>query len=117
MVRFGLIKINRSAITVLTGELMKNYLYYFEFFCGEYESYFFQQVRAENERDAIIEVVSFFINCEKKKAENYLKENLGGRWSVKKFWEKMDLRFHNEDWFAAYTLISLQEIDFDLLNI
>lgn len=117
MARFWLIKTNWSAITVLTEELMKNYLYYFEFFCGDYEDYFFKQVQAIDERDAIIQIVSYFMNCEDEKAEKHLSKQLGRKWTVEKFWRKSDLKFHHEDWFAAYTLISLQEIDFDLQRL
>lgn len=95
----------------------KNYLYYFEFFCGTYENSFYKQLTAENERDAILQVVSYFMDCEPEAAEEYLNKEIGRKWTVEKFWRKSDRRFHHEDWFAAYTLLSLTEIDFDLRNL
>lgn len=57
------------------------------------------------------------MNCEDVKAEKYLTNELGRKWTVEKFWRKSDRKFHHEDWFAAYTLISLEEIDFDLQRL
>jgi len=39
---------------------MKNYLYKFEFFSGFYEAYFYHQVRASDEKGAIIQIVAVF---------------------------------------------------------
>ncbi|HMW08770.1 MAG TPA: hypothetical protein PKL30_05350 [Leptospiraceae bacterium] len=38
---------------------MNNYLYKFEFISSEYENCFYQQVAADNENDAIIEIFLF----------------------------------------------------------
>lgn len=94
---------------------MKNYLYQFEFFSGLYESYFYQQVQAKPERDAIVQVVSFFKNITEDDAKELLKEEIGDEWTTEKFWNDMDLRFFNGE--EGYTLAWIKEIDFDLNNV
>lgn len=94
---------------------MKNYLYHFEFFSGFYESYFYQQVRAKDEKDAIIQIISFFKNITEEDAEELLTDELGKKWTVKKFWDEMDLDFSNDT--EGYKLTWIKEIDFDLDNI
>ncbi len=94
---------------------MKNYLYHFEFFSGFYESYFYNQIQANNEKDAIISVVGIFINKSNEDTEELLSRNLGENWTTEKFWNEMELKF--DDFTEAYNLIWIKEIDFDLDNI
>lgn len=91
---------------------MKNYLYQFEFFSGFYESYFYQQVKAKDEKDAIIKIVSFFNNVTEDDAKLIIIGELRKNWNIKSFWEKMDLRFFNGE--EGYTLCWIKEIDFNL---
>jgi hypothetical protein len=94
---------------------MKNYLYYFEFFSGFYESYFYQQIEAKDERNAIIQVVSFFKNITEEDAQILLIEALEKDWTTEKFWNEMDLRFFNGE--EGYTLNWIKEIDFNLNTV
>lgn len=96
---------------------MKNYLYHFEFFSGEYSSYFYKQLMAKDERKALIEIISSFTNKEEEKVLQSIIDELGENWSIDEFWEKMDTRFHPDDYHVAYTLLNLTEIDFDLDRI
>ncbi len=91
---------------------MKNYLYHFEFFSGFYESYFYQQINAVDDRDAIIKIVSIFHNSTEEDTEKFISETLDENWTVKKFWDEMDLRFSSES--EGYTLSWIKEIDFNL---
>jgi len=91
---------------------MKNYLYHFEFFSGFYESYFYQQINAIDDRDAIKKVVSIFLNSTEDNAEKFITEDLNENWTVEKFWNEMDLKFSSGD--EGYTLIWIKEVDFDL---
>ncbi len=91
---------------------MKNYLYRFEFFSGFYESYFYRQVRAKDEKDAIIQIVSYFNNNDEQDAQKYLSEELGADWNAEIFWQKMNLKFSSGT--EGYTLIWIKKIDFDL---
>ncbi len=91
---------------------MKNYLYHFEFFSDFYESYFYKQIKAENEKDAIIQIVSFFKIDDVCFAEKFLVEELNDDWTVETFLEKADSRFFNGS--EGYSLIWIKEIDFDL---
>ena len=94
---------------------MKNYLYYFEFFSGFYESYFYQQIKAKDERSAIIQIISFFKNITEEDSQTFLTDELKKDWTTEKFWEKMDLRFSNGE--EGYTLNWIKEIDFDFDNV
>lgn len=93
---------------------MKNYLYYFEFFSGLYESYFYQQVKAINEHDAIIKVVSILRNSTEEDTRESLSNELESDWTIGKFWNEMDLSFSSGT--ERYALIWIKEIDFDLNN-
>ncbi|HEY0461907.1 MAG TPA: hypothetical protein VGC97_22430 [Pyrinomonadaceae bacterium] len=93
---------------------MKNYLYHFEFFSGFYESYFYRQVKAKDEKSAIIQIISFFKNITEEDVEALLIDELRKKWTVEKFWDGMDLRFSNDT--EGYTLSWIKEIDFDLDN-
>lgn len=94
---------------------MKNYLYYFEFFSGFYESYFYRDLQASSEKGAFIQIVSFFLNIQEKEAAEHLENELGANWSTADFWEKTSSRFDNES--EAYTLIWIKEINFDLQQV
>ncbi len=94
---------------------MKNYLYHFEFFSGFYESYFYQQVQAKDEKDAIIKIISFFKNITEEDTNEMLNEEIGKNWTVEKFWEKVDSRFFNGE--EGYSLSWIKEIEFDLDRI
>ncbi len=89
---------------------MKNFLYKFEFFSGFYESYFYRNIKAKTEKDAIIQIVSFFKEIEENKAIEFLENDLGKFWRVKKFWKKLDMRFNNADETVGYSLIWLKEL-------
>ena len=52
---------------------MKTYVYYFEFFSGFFESYFYKDVRADDEMDAITQVVSRCLNVAEEEAVAHLK--------------------------------------------
>lgn len=91
---------------------LKNYLYRFEFFSGFYESYFYRQERAESEKQAIIQIVGFFMNLDEAETTNYLNEELGKNWTIKKFWDKKDLRFFNGS--EGYSLHWIKKVDFNL---
>jgi hypothetical protein len=94
------------------NNVMKNYLYHFEFFSGFYESYFYQQTRADDEKDAIIMIVSIFHNATEEDTKTYLDEELGDDWTVQKFWDEVDLKFSSDS--EGYTLLWIKEINFDL---
>ena len=94
---------------------MKNYLYHFEFFSGFYESYFYQQVKAKNERDAIVQIVGYFKNITEEDTQKLLDGELKRNWTVENFWNDMDLRFFNGE--EGYSLAWIKEIDFDLNNV
>lgn len=94
---------------------MKNYLYYFEFFSGFYESYFYKQIQSKDEKSAIIEIVSFFLNSTEEDAEQLLIDDLGNDWTTEKFWNDMNLRFFNGE--EGYTLNWIKEIDFNLDSV
>lgn len=91
---------------------MKNYLYHFEFFSGFYESYFYQQIKAVDDKNAIIQILSFFKNITEEDVEKFLRKELGRNWTIEKFWAEMDTRFFNGE--EGYTLNWIKEIDFDL---
>ncbi|MBP7283450.1 MAG: hypothetical protein KBA66_17835 [Leptospiraceae bacterium] len=93
---------------------MKNYLYKFEFISGEYENYFYQQVEAKNEKEAIIEIVSFFRNTTNHKANRFIGNHIGMNWTVDKFWTEMDKKIFSVDEMEGYNLITVKEINFDL---
>lgn len=94
---------------------MKNYLYHFEFFSGFYESYFYRQVQAKDEKDAIIQIISYFRNITEEDAQEMLNEGIGENWTIEKFWDEIDSRFFNGE--EGYTLSWIKEIDFDLDGI
>lgn len=96
---------------------MKNFIYKFEFFSGFYENYFYNQVKALNEKEAIIEIVSGFRNISNHKANRYIGRNLGFNWTVEKFWKDMDLKIFSEGEMEGYNLIFLKEVNFDLDEI
>jgi hypothetical protein len=93
---------------------MKNYLYKFAFISGFYENYFFQQIKAENEKEAIIEIVSNFRNTSNHKANRFISKSLGFNWTTETFWKEMDLSFLSENGMEGYKLITFKEISFDL---
>lgn len=93
---------------------MKNYLYKFEFRSGEYENYFYQQVKAKNEKEAIIEIISYFHNTTNHKANRFIGRSLGLNWRPEKFWEKVDTRFYSKGDMEAFELMFIKEVNFDL---
>ncbi len=93
---------------------MKNYIYKIEQFSGFYESYFYKQVKAKSEKDAIVQVVSFCNDIDEEGANNYLDKTLGKRWSVTNFWKEHDLKFQNNDETVGYNLIWIKKSPFDL---
>ena len=93
---------------------MKNYIYKVELFSGFYESYFYKQVKAKSEKNAIIQVVSFCKDFDEEKANEYIGFELGSKWTVDRFWKEHDLRFQNSDETVGYNLIWIKELAFDL---
>jgi hypothetical protein len=93
---------------------MKYYLCKFEFISGLYGSVFLKQFYAQSEKEALIQVVSFFTDSEEKDVENDLRKKLGKNWSIMKFWRKMDMQFLNSDESAGYELMWVKEIKYDL---
>lgn len=87
-------------------------------FSGFYESYFFKQVMAKSEKDAIIQVVAFCKDLDEEKANEYLSSELGSKWTVKKFWNEHELKFLNGDETVGYNLIWIRGFahDLDTLN-
>ena len=96
---------------------MKNYLYKIELFSGFFESYFFSQINANNEKEAIIQLVSIFRNQDENNTNDFINEKLGHNWTVEQFWEDMDTRFSYEDETVGNTLLWVKEIKFDLETI
>ncbi|MBM2815973.1 MAG: hypothetical protein HW421_2735 [Ignavibacteria bacterium] len=100
---------------------MKNYLYKFEFFSGFYEHIFYRQVHAIDKKDAIVQVVAYFLDKDLDETDKYIAkyitekkdiENIIHEWTVEEFWELMDMKFN--DGYQGYDLIFLKEINFDL---
>ena len=114
---------------------MKNFLYKFELTSGLYSSYFYQQVKATDEKSAIVEIVSYLKNIEKKEAEIFIQESLWNinndynernnkteickklNWTIDEFWQKMDTKFLSSADQQCFYLINLKEINFDLENL
>jgi len=93
---------------------MRNFLYKFEFTSGFYENYFYQQIKANDEKKALVEIVSNFKNMETDATMKLLNEFLGEEWTVKDFWGKMDKTFFSQAYQESFYLIDLREINFDL---
>lgn len=93
---------------------MKNYIYKVELLSGFYESYFYRQVSAKSEKDAIIQIVSFCEDLNLEKANSYLRKSLGYKWTVNSFWKEHSLKFENEDGTVAYNLIWIKQVPFNL---
>ncbi|TAF64406.1 MAG: hypothetical protein EAZ55_11245 [Cytophagales bacterium] len=93
---------------------MKNYVYKFDFFSGFYKDTLYKQIKAKDEKQAILQIVSFFNNCDEKNTSQYLNKELGSNWTPEKFWSDMDLKFASDEGTEAYTLIWVQETEFDL---
>ncbi len=90
----------------------KVFLVKFEFFSGFFEDIFYQQIYVPTEKDAILYIVSYFINTDDAGALKNIEESLGKRWSVKKFWEQMDMNFFNGT--EGFRLLYIKKIDCDL---
>jgi hypothetical protein len=93
---------------------MKNYLYKFELITGLYEAEFFQQINAEDEKDAIVQLVGYFKGLDGEETLEFLNGELGENWTIEKFWKRIDTRFFNRDETEGYNLIWIKEIGFDL---
>lgn len=93
---------------------LRVFIYKFEFFSGFFESCFYKQVKAKDEPDAIIQIVSFFTDKEENETKEQFEKVLGKNWKVNDFWEKYDLRFQNKDETVGYNLIWINEVNFDL---
>ncbi|TAE18792.1 MAG: hypothetical protein EAZ95_03470 [Bacteroidetes bacterium] len=91
---------------------MNNYLYFFEFRSGLFESCFYQQLRAKSEREAILDIVSSFLHQTEADTAKLLHKALGLHWTVEQFWKKMDTCFSNG--YEAFDLKWVKKIDFDL---
>jgi hypothetical protein len=94
---------------------MKNYVYYFEFSSGFYESHFYREVTAKDERDAILQVVSYFLNSDESSADQYITGAIGPGWSVSRFWNSIDRWFFNGT--EGYSLVWIKEADLELSRI
>jgi hypothetical protein len=97
--------------------MMKNYIAYFEFVSGLYESYFFRDFLAENDKDAINQMVSYFLGVAEADAAAYIEKELGIEWSLDDFSTKMDTTFFSDSETEAYKFIWLKRVDFDLQYI
>lgn len=93
---------------------MKNYLYKVKLLTGVYEGYHYDQVKAANEKDALMELVSTFRNKYEDDTDSFLNETLGQDWTIQQFWKNIDCRFLSEDESTVHKLIWLKEIDYDL---
>jgi len=51
---------------------MKNFLYKFELISGLYENYFYKQIKAVDEKDAIIQIVAEFKDLDLDSTKDYL---------------------------------------------
>lgn len=91
---------------------MKSYLYYFEFFSGFFESYFYKEVHADNDHDAITQVISYCLNISEEAAAERLENELGKTWTPSNFWEKASTQFDNGS--EGYNLIWIKELDLNL---
>lgn len=94
---------------------MKSYVYYFEFFSGFFESYFYQEIRADDDKDAITQVVSRCMNVPEEDALDHLDSELGRNWTTNQFWEKANTQFDNGS--EAYSLIWIKELNLNLQNV
>jgi hypothetical protein len=83
-------------------------------FSGLYESNCYKQLSAKSEKQAIIQIVSFFMDSDPEQANAYLTGTLGNRWIVNNFWKKHHLKFANSDDTVTYTLIWIKQVAFDL---
>lgn len=99
--------------------IMKNYLRKFEFFSGLYESIFFQQFYADDEKDAILQTISMFTDKDEEIANNYILDSINFRkeeeiteWSTSDFWEFCDMKFSSDT--EGYDLMYIKEIDTNL---
>lgn len=93
---------------------MKYFLFKFEFFSGFYESVFLKQICAENEKEALVRIISFFNETDEENSEKFISETLGKNWTTAKFWKKMYMKFMSSDDTVGYELIGMKEIDLDL---
>jgi len=101
---------------------MKNFLYKFEFTSGFYENFFYQQIKAKDEKSALIEVISNFKNIETSEAEILIQKRLTNddenfrnfEWTIEEFWEKTDRKFFSQGDQECFYLLDLKEINFDL---
>jgi hypothetical protein len=109
---------------------MKNYLYKFELLSGFYENIFYKEIKATDEKDAIIQILAGFkdwdIDSTKEYLDNYFKELLTederndtvkNNWSLVDFWEKFDRKIFSENCHEAYLLMDVKEIDFELSKL
>lgn len=87
---------------------MKKYLAYFEFVSGDFESYFYKDILADDDRDAIIQVVGYCLNLGDEDTNEYLIDAIGENWSIDDFWQKANW-FDNGS--EAYYLIWIEEFD------
>ncbi|MEN9612932.1 MAG: hypothetical protein RLZZ628_3746 [Bacteroidota bacterium] len=96
---------------------MKNYLYKTKINTGFFETFCYNQVRAANEKAAILEIVVTLRQRYDEDTEHFLNENLGLDWTVHDFWETMDTRFATNNDSVIQELIWVKEIQFDLETI
>ncbi len=96
---------------------MKNYLYKFAFRSGEYENYFYQQVKAKNEKEAIVEIVSYFHDSTNHKANRFIGRRCGFNWTPENFWEKVEMKFFSNRDMEAFELKFVKEVNFDLESV
>jgi len=95
----------------------KNYLYKFKFVSGDYENYFYKQLKAENIIQALIEIYAQFMNIETDNAKKYLNDKLGDSWTENDFWAKIEMPIFSFDDMEAYRLDDVREIKYDLDRI
>ncbi|HMV78838.1 MAG TPA: hypothetical protein PL048_18475 [Leptospiraceae bacterium] len=97
--------------------MIKNYLCKFNFNSRFFETHFYRQIRAMDEKEALIDIVSFFLNAPVLNAIQFLDKNLGFGWTPENFWNEMELTFHSDDESESYRLLYVKELGFDLDGI
>jgi len=96
---------------------MKNYLYKFKFVSGDYENYFYKQLKASNIIEALNQIYAEFKNMDIDNAINNLNDELGDLWTEKDFWDQIEMPIFSWDDMEAYRLDDVKEIEYDLDRI
>ena len=93
---------------------MKNFLYKFEYSSGFKKHIGYNQIKAENEKEAILNIVAKFIDISYAEVGELLTDLLGIDWLVDNFWNLMDTKFISKDGVDEFDLLFIKEVNFDL---